>query len=126
MVALYVLRVSVAKQALNGKVATLDPDGLCCVDGIENHCSTIGRRYNYSWVIGRRAWAGTRLECSVEEFVEVLKLVRWQQHFGHVELMEVDEGLNLRCRCRVVIFPSLLETERLEELANYQWLALFN
>jgi hypothetical protein len=33
--------------------------------------------------------------------------------------MEVDKGHNLRGRCRVVVFSSLLEAERFEKLADY-------
>jgi hypothetical protein len=85
---------------------------------VEDNGPTVGRRHNDLRLVGTGAWAGIRLESTIEELVKVAELFQGHQDFRHVQLVEIDEVLDLRCRGWIIIFTTLLDTERTEHTAN--------
>lgn len=109
---LRILRVRVTQKPLKREFTALDPDGLCCVNGIEYHRATICGGDNDTWIIRSGARSCPRLQRSVKELVKVLEFRCRQKDFGHVQLVEGDEALNFGRRGRVIVFFALFETQR--------------
>ena len=118
LVAGRLLPVRVPQEPPHRELAALDPDVGRLVDAVEDNGAAVGGRDDDARVVGRGARPRAGLERAVEELVEALELLDREEHLGEVELVELDEGDDLRLRRRVVVFLALLDAHALEELAD--------
>ena len=95
LVPLRVFRVAAGQKTFHSKVSSFYPNRLSSIKCVEDNTATICWRHDDLRPIWCRARSRFRLQRSIEEFVEVLKLFDWMKDLRHVKLVESDEARDL-------------------------------